>query len=58
MLGFDRALIMAKTRRQFLRYSARAGWPDEDIERIKKYKIPLSRRENLMVKVYHKAAPQ
>jgi putative nucleotidyltransferase with HDIG domain len=53
VLGFDRALIMVEDeRREYLRYRhARLG-PNEDLELIKRYKIPLSRSENLMVKVY------
>jgi putative nucleotidyltransferase with HDIG domain len=54
VLGFDRALIMVEDeQRKFLRYRhARVG-PNEDLELIKRYKIPLSRLENIMVKVYH-----
>jgi putative nucleotidyltransferase with HDIG domain len=54
VLGFDRALIMTEDeRRESLEFQYGRVGTGEDLERLKRYRIPLSRKENLMVKVYH-----
>lgn len=54
VLGFDRALIMTEdAKHEVLEFRHGQVGPDEDLERLKRYRIPLSRKENLMVRVYH-----
>jgi putative nucleotidyltransferase with HDIG domain len=54
VLGFDRALIMTEDEhREFLQFRYGQVGTNEDLERLRKYRIPLSRKENLMVRVYN-----
>jgi len=54
VLGFHPPLIMTEdAKREVLEFRHGQVGPDEDLERLKRYRIPLSRMENLMVRVYH-----
>ena len=52
VLRFDRAILMLlDPKRQELRYRYSTGADDALVERFKSYRVPLTRKHNLMVKV-------
>jgi putative nucleotidyltransferase with HDIG domain len=58
VLGFDRAIIMlVDERRQFLEYSYAVGESEELLGKMKDYRIPLEREQNLMIRVLKKRRP-
>jgi putative nucleotidyltransferase with HDIG domain len=58
VLGFERAIIMlVDEKREFLEYSYAVGASEEALGRIKDYRIPLEREQNLMIRVLKKKRP-
>jgi putative nucleotidyltransferase with HDIG domain len=58
VLGFDRAIIMLlDEQREFLEYSYAVGESEELLEKIKDYRIPATREQNLMIRVLKKRRP-
>lgn len=58
VLGFDRAIIMlVDEKRESLQYSYAVGASEEALRRIKDYRIPLAREQNLMIRVLRKKRP-
>jgi putative nucleotidyltransferase with HDIG domain len=58
VLGFDRAIIMlVDEKKEFLEYSYAVGESEEALARIKNYRIPLTREQNLMIRVLRKRRP-
>ena len=58
VLGFERAIIMlVDEKREFLEYSYAVGASEEALGRIKDYRIPLAREQNLMIRVLKKKRP-
>ncbi|MCX7031361.1 MAG: HD domain-containing protein, partial [Spirochaetes bacterium] len=54
VLGFDRALIMVEDEhRKVLKFRHGQVENAEELDRLRGYTIPLTRQENLMVRVYH-----
>jgi putative nucleotidyltransferase with HDIG domain len=58
VLGFDRALIMMVDKaEEFLEYRYAIGESAEAITKITHYRIPLTREQNLMIRVLRKKRP-
>jgi putative nucleotidyltransferase with HDIG domain len=58
VLGFDRALIMlVDEKREYLEYRYGVGESPDAMKKIRDYKIPLDREQNLMIRVLHKKRP-
>ncbi len=58
VLGFDRAIIMlVDEKREFLEYSYAVGASEEALRKMKEYRIPLTREQNLMIRVLRKRRP-
>ena len=58
VLGFDRALIMlVDEKEEFLEYRYGIGESFERMQKIKDYRIPLTREENLIIRVFKKQKP-
>jgi putative nucleotidyltransferase with HDIG domain len=58
VLGFDRALIMLlDEKEEFLEYRYGIGESAEMLRKIENYRIPLTREQNLMVRVLRKKRP-
>jgi putative nucleotidyltransferase with HDIG domain len=58
VLGFDRALIMlVDEKRQYLEYRYGVGEAPDAMKRIRDYRIPLDREQNLMIRVLRKKRP-
>ena len=58
VLGFDRAIIMlVDEKREFLEYRYAEGESAELLDRMKDYRIPLTREQNLMIRVLKKKRP-
>jgi putative nucleotidyltransferase with HDIG domain len=58
VLGFDRAIIMLlDEKKEFLEYRHAVGESEEALARIKDYRIPLTREQNLMIRVLRKKRP-
>ena len=58
VLGFDRAIIMlVDEKKEFLEYSYAVGESEEALATIKDYRIPLTREQNLMIRVLLKKRP-
>ncbi len=58
VLGFDRALIMLlDEKEECLEYRFGVGESPETLEKLKGYKIPLSRDQNLLIRVFHRKRP-
>ena len=58
VLRFDRAILMLKdTNRQELYYRFSTGGDPKLVEQLKNYRVPLSREQNLMVRVARRGKP-
>jgi putative nucleotidyltransferase with HDIG domain len=58
VLGFDRAVIMLVDEEgKFLEYRHAVGESEESLGRMKGYRIPLEREQNLMIRVLKKRRP-
>ena len=58
VLGFDRAIIMlVDEERKFLEYRHAIGESEDALGRMKDYRIPLEREQNLMIRVLKKRRP-
>jgi putative nucleotidyltransferase with HDIG domain len=58
VLGFDRAIIMlVDEKREFLEYSYAVGESEHLLAKMKDYRIPLEREQNLMIRVLKKRRP-
>ncbi len=58
VLGFDRAVIMVyREAQQHLEYLYGIGGAFDDVDRLKGYRIPLSKDDNLVVRVFKKRRP-
>jgi len=58
ILKFDRAILMLIDKKnRFLEYSYAAGGRIEDIEKLKNYRIPLTREHNIMIKALKRKKP-
>ncbi|MCX7039140.1 MAG: HD domain-containing protein, partial [Spirochaetes bacterium] len=58
VLGFDRALIMlVDEKREYLEYRYWVGESPDAMKKIRDYKIPLDREQNLMIRVLRKKRP-
>ena len=58
VLGFDRAIIMlVDESREFLEYSYAVGESEEALGKMADYRIPLTREQNLMIRVLKKRRP-
>ncbi len=58
VLGFDRAIIMlVDEKREFLEYSYAVGESEQLLAKMKDYRIPLEREQNLMIRVLKKRRP-
>jgi HD-GYP domain-containing protein (c-di-GMP phosphodiesterase class II) len=58
VLGFDRALVMTVDETgKFLEYRYGFGEELERIERLRDYRVPLDREQNLMIRVFKRRRP-
>ncbi len=58
VLEFDRAIIMLVDERgEFLEYRHAVGEPEQSLSRMKGYRVPLGREQNLMIRVLKKRRP-
>jgi len=58
VLGFDRAIIMLiDEKREYLQYSYAVGASEEMLAKMKDYRVPLEREQNLMIRVLKKRRP-
>ena len=58
ILKFDRAILMLIDKNnKFLEYSYATGGRSEDIEKLKNYRIPLTREHNIMIKALKRRKP-
>ncbi len=58
VLGFDRSLIMLlDEKEECLEYRYGVGETPEALEKLKGYKVPLSRDQNLLIRVFNRRRP-